>query len=433
MKVLLISENRIKENLIPYPLGIAYIAAACREAGHEVLGLDLMFSQDPPSHIAEAVSDFNPDCIGLSVRNIDNQDPYRTEFYLPQVKEIVETIRSCSGAPVILGGAGFTIFPLQCLEYLDLEMGVVGEGEVTFVKLLELLEEGRDPQNLPGLAIRREGEGRVNPGTQTSLWASPHSPDRDIFDVSPYNWRPGQPGIPYVANLQSRRGCPKHCIYCSSPIVEGNTLRLRDVQEVADEFSALGENHDIKFTIFTDSLFNIPPHHTRELCEAIIRRGSPLEWGCIFYPSREGISLMEKMREAGCMSLSLGNESGSDLLLERWKKGFTKMDARHAIEEAQRVGLRVNCFLLLGGPGETRRTVEESVDFLLNLSPETVTVTVGMRIYPGCELHAIALQEGVISPQQNLLYPAFYISPEVEPWLYEHMLNICSQQPGWSL
>ena len=89
MRVLLISENRCRDNLIPYPLGIACIATAAREAGHEVSGLDLMFSDDPISDVAQSIGSFQPQCIGLSVRNIDNQDMRDTDFYLPQVKEIV--------------------------------------------------------------------------------------------------------------------------------------------------------------------------------------------------------------------------------------------------------------------------------------------------------------------------------------------------------
>jgi radical SAM superfamily enzyme YgiQ (UPF0313 family) len=433
MKVLLVSENRVKENLIPYPLGIACIAASAKEAGHEVMGLDLMFSEDPAQEVTSAIEDFDPDCIGIAVRNIDNQDKYQPEFYLPEVKEIVLAIKSVTEVPVILGGAGFTIFPLQCLEYLDLELGIVGEGEVSFVALLRRLERDEDIFNLPGLAYRLGGKSGVNPPGEPPEFNLLPPPDRSAPDIGPYRWATRDSGHPYTANLQSRRGCPMHCIYCPNPLVEGRMIRMRDPSSVAEELQTLEKVHGIKFVFFTDSLFNYPFDYTLELCKEIRRRGLSLQWTCSFYPSSESLRLLEPMREAGCINLSLGNESGSDYMLDALKKGFSKNDVMQIVREAQRVGMRVNCFLLLGGPGETRQTIEESVEFLSDLAPDQVSITVGIRIYPGCELHELALREKMITPEQNLLFPTFFLAPEVEPWLREYMLEVCRERPGWFL
>jgi len=131
--------------------------------------------------------------------------------------------------------------------------------------------------------------------------------------------------------------------------------------------------------------------------------------------------------------VSIGNESGCDEILASLKKGFSRRDVVRSVREAHRAGLRTNCFLLLGGPGENERTVQESLELMLELSPTQVTVTVGIRIYPGCEIHDIALREGVLEPGQNLLFPAFYLSPEVEDWLYPYMRRFCESHPGWTL
>jgi len=432
MRVLLISENRCRENLVPYPLGTAYVAAAAREAGHEVTGLDLMFSLDPLLEVSESIQRFVPDCIGLSVRNIDNQDKYNMEFYLPDVREIINSIKSVTRAPVVLGGAGFTIFPLECLEYFDLEVGIVGEGEVAFVELLECLSAGNDPQDLPGLALRRNGKGRVNPPGPYPDFKRISLPDRNSFDVRTYNWTPGS-GPPYVANLQARRGCHMRCIYCTNPLLEGRNIRMREPEAVADELQLLEDDYGIKTATFTDSLFNYPNDYSIELCREIAKRHLSLRWTCSFTPINPDPGLIGLLREAGCFFISLGNESGSEDMLTALRKDFSKKEILQSVKEAKRVDLMLNCFLLLGGPGETRQTVEESVEFVSELGPNAVTVTVGIRIYSGCELHDIALREKVITPGGNLLYPTFYLAPEVEPWLYEYMRGVCSERAGWSM
>jgi radical SAM superfamily enzyme YgiQ (UPF0313 family) len=432
MRVLLISENRVRENLVPYPLGTSYIAAAARDTGHEVAGLDLMFSPDPLLEVSESIRRFRPDCIGLSIRNIDNQDVYNVEFFLPAVRDIVEGIKSVTGAPVILGGAGFTIFPLECLEYFDLEMGIVGEGEVSFTRLLECLASGSDPRNLPGLALRRNGKGMVNPPGPSPDFKRMPPPDRNTFDVGPYNWTPGS-DPPFVANLQARRGCHMRCIYCTNPLVEGRNIRLREPEAVADELQSLECDHGIKIATFTDSLFNYPDDYSIELCREIARRRLSIKWTCTFTPMNPDPELFGLMSEAGCFFISLGNESGSEDMLTALRKGFSKKEILESVREAKQAGLMLNCFLLLGGPGENRRTVEESVEFVSELEPNAVTVTVGIRIYPGCELYDIALREKVITPEHNLLYPAFYIAPEVEPWLYEYMQDVCGEREGWTM
>jgi len=432
MKVLLISDNRCRENLIPFPLGIACIASAAKQAGHDVSCLDLMFSREPAADTVERVREYKPDCIGLSVRNIDNQDRYASEFYLPAVKEIADAVRSETNAPVILGGAGFSIFPLECLDYLDLETGIVGEGEEPFVELLERFAAGAPLEDMPGLALRRGGNGRVNPPGPFAWPGRFPPPERELFDVRLYDWAPGK-GHNYIANLQSRRGCHMSCIYCSSPTIEGRAIRVREASAVADELASLEREYGMSTASFVDSLFNYPADYTRTLCREISARKLALRWYANLNPLYCDRGSMEMMREAGCFGLSIGNESASEDILESLKKGFTKEDVIASVNDAKELGFRINCFLLLGGPGENEETVKESVELMTELAPDMVTVTAGIRIYPGCELYDIALREGVIEPGQNLLYPTFYLSPEVEPWLHQYMRGVCDAREGWKL
>jgi len=432
MKVLLISENRCRDNLIPFPLGIACVAAAAKQAGHEISCLDLMFSQDAVADTVERIRSFRPDCVGLSLRNIDNQDKQASEFYPPAAKEVADAIKAETDAPLILGGAGFTIFPLECLEYMDVEMGIVGEGERSFVEVLERLQAGAALEDAPGLAMYRHDEGRVNPPGPHAWPGLFPPPERDLLDVTRYNWVPGSEPA-YVANLQSRRGCHMRCIYCSSPTVEGRMMRVREATAVADELASLERDYGIGIAVFTDSLFNHPTDYTRELCREIAARKLSLKWYANLNPLYCDFDTMRMMKGAGCFGLSIGNESGSEDILQSLKKGFTRDQVIKAVSDAKRLGFRINCFLLLGGPGENEDTVRDSVELMEELDPDMVGVTVGIRIYPGCDLYHIALRERVIEPGQNLLYPAFYISPQLEEWLYPYMRDLCDRHRGWSL
>ncbi|MBN1288458.1 MAG: radical SAM protein [Actinobacteria bacterium] len=431
MKVLLINENRCRESIVPYPLGLAYISSAVKEAGHEAAGLDLMLSENIERDIVGAVHGFEPDLIGLSIRNIDNQDSRNTMFYVEDVKIIVDLLRKHTNAPVIPGGAGFSIFPLECLEYLGLEFGVAGEGEKPFTELLACVNAGKSPQNLPGVAFFRNGRGRVNTPIASTGFTASSWPDRNTFNPSDYNWSPGKNN--FASNLQSRRGCPMHCIYCSTGLVGGRISRRRDTESVARELESLEFEHGMGAVWFADDLFNHPPDYTRALCEAIKQMNLSIKWTCTYNPAAYEPGQFELMREAGCFAASIGNESGSEDILNALKKGFGREMIVRSIEEAKSAGIRVTCFLLLGGPGETKNTVDESVELLDKLSPDIVAVTPGIRIYRGCELENIAIREGVIKPGQNLLEPVFYMSRAVEPWLYDYAVEISQERDGWDV
>ena len=153
MRVLLISANIERMNLLPLPLGPALVAAACRKAGHDVVLLNLMFEGDTPSAIQDCLEGLRPEVIGISVRNIDDQNMASPKFLLPPVREVVKTCRSLCEAPIIVGGAGYSIFPGSALRYLGADMGICGEGEVAFAALLERVAKGSPVSGLPGLYL----------------------------------------------------------------------------------------------------------------------------------------------------------------------------------------------------------------------------------------------------------------------------------------
>lgn len=426
MKVLLISENRTTTLLAPFPLGLAFVASGLRSAGHEVVVLDFMFLDSWQERLQAVMNDFRPDAVGLSIRNIDNQDMQNPVFFLDGSLEIVRTVRRYGNVPVILGGAGFNIDPTACLGYLGGDFGVYGEGEEGFPPLLDALNTGRVRQ-VPG-AVWKEGDRIIvnAPKYVSGRWLSPSYSD---FDVAAYHESATE--LPGCVTVQNKRGCHMKCIYCSTPLFEGTRCRLRDVRRSVDEMARLNSEKNIRRFFVVDNVFNFPLSDAKDFCREIIERGLEISWQAIMNPAFGDDELFDLMAKAGCRFMSLGNESGHQLILRNLRKGFTLDNVRNAARRARKSGIGFACFLLFGGPGETRETVMQSVRFVEELSPDLVTLKAGIRIYPGTELETIAKEEGEIGKDDELLHPAFYLSPAIKGWAGDYMKKAAADRPNW--
>jgi radical SAM superfamily enzyme YgiQ (UPF0313 family) len=402
MDVLLIATNTERINLPTLPYGLALVAAAVGAAGHTVRMLDLRRHADPRVAIAAAVAQRAPDVIGLSVRNVDDQCLERPRFFLPDVAGIVRACRAASRAPLVLGGAGYSIFPAAALAYLGADWGVGGEGEAVLPALLCCLERGEDPGALPGVhaAGGRGGTARALaddldgfPGPAEHLWPAADPGDPDL-------WLP----------IQSRRGCPLACSYCSTPGLEGRAIRARSPRLVVQEIVRLARRGYRRF-YFVDSIFNLPEDYALELCRRLAHERLDIAWRCILYPGAVSAELAASMRAAGCAEAGLGFESGSAPVLRAMNKPFLPAEVREIAERLAAHGLRRMGFLLLGGPGETQDTVAESLAFAGSLRLEQLRITVGIRIYPGTPLAQTARRDGLIAAEDDLLLPRFYLTP----------------------
>ena len=250
MNVLLISANTETINMIPLPLGLNCVAVAARNAGHDVHLLDLMGGDDHHELIRKAIQQSRPALIGVSVRNVDNQHMGETRFLLDPVRDIIVQCRAFSNAAIVIGGAGFSIFPHAVLRYLKADMGICGEGEMAFTRLLETLESGGDLSNIAGLCLPCKPDQlltseRVNldtlPLPDPSIWSVPSEAKNDTW-------------IPY----QTRRGCPMKCAYCSTPALEGTAIRKHAVDVVVKGI-ARHVTAGFNSFYFVDNTFNFPP------------------------------------------------------------------------------------------------------------------------------------------------------------------------------
>lgn len=410
MNILLVSANIKQMDNPVQPLGLAQVAAATREAGHEVMLIDLKSEAEPRAVLDEAVTESRPDVIGISVRNIDDQTMATPTFLLDQAKEVVALCRDLSSAPIVLGGAGYSIFPQSALDYLQADMGIQGEGEDVFPALIESLAKGGDPSKVPGLCLPGAGVRQKRIFTR-ELDAFP-LPDTSL--LCPSAQKDEEPWIP----VQTRRGCPMKCSYCSTPAIEGAAMRQHSPDVIVDWIGRWVAEGFNRF-FFVDNVFNLPLSYAKELCRKIVDRNLDIHWQAIVYPRGVDEELAALMAKAGCSQAGLGFESGSEPILRSLNKGFTVDEVRRVSGLFAEHGIKRMGFLLLGGPGETKASVAESFDAADSLNLDLLKVTTGIRIYPNTPLAGRAVDEGVISPRCDLLHPCFYMAKGLGDWLVE--------------
>lgn len=414
MRVLLISANSEKMNVPPLPLGPALVGAACRKAGHDVRLLDLMFEEAAETAVREAVGRLRPEVIGISVRNIDNQDMEAPQFLLPAVRKVVAACRACCDAPIVLGGAGYSIFPESALRYLAADIGIRGDGELAFLDVLDHLAHRAPVYGLPGVYLPdTPGSG----GNFASRLDDLPLPDAEL-------WIPSLPDNSGLwVPVQTRRGCPMDCSFCSTSAIEGRSIRRHSPGMVADWLERLAARGYRNFH-FVDNTFNLPPSYAKDLCRKILERGLDLKLWCIVYPKWVDRELAELMARAGVREISLGFESGSEPVLKSLNKRFSIEEVKAVSSLFAAAGIKRQGFLLLGAPGETRDSVEESLRFAESLHLDALKITVGLRIYPETPLAAAARTKGVISPDDDLLSPRFYLEPALRDWLPERVRRL---------
>ncbi len=424
MRILFVSTNRLRTVMPPMPLGLASVIAQIDDSRHDLEVLDLMFEEHPEDALTSRTANFAPDLIAISIRNIDNQSALQTEYLLPREKALVERCREISSATLVVGGPAFTVSPIAIFEYLEPDFGIAGEGEIAFRDLVECTEAGGDWSAIPGLVWRGEKGTTANPPHQVEDLNSLRLPRREFFDGQRYAAEGG------AANIVIKQGCSFNCLYCDGPHVMGRGWRKKSPEKVAEELAAMREL-GAGVTFFTDAIFNYPVDFTREVCRAIIRSGLGMHWVATIHPAFLDRELTELMREAGCVVASLGCDSCSERMLKILRKGFTKEQLRIAAEMLEEIGINYILSLLIGAPGEDRETVEESIEFLSRRSPMMVDFCVGIRLMPHTDLREIAVREGVVSSDDPLMEPRFYISPQIEDWIGGYLQELCSRNESY--
>lgn len=412
-KVLLVNPNRMRPPVAP--IALDYLASALADRGFEADILDLCFADDWASEIERCLTANDVAVVAFSIRNTDDTSLATRDFFIPVFKRMLDCLKTHTGAPIVLGGSGFSIMPQSILGYCDIDLGIWGEGEYALPLLVERIAANQVYDDVPGLIYRSQDGFHRNPPTYVDLESIP-APRRTLVDNRRYFAEGGMGGI------ETKRGCPKRCVYCADPLGKGDRTRLRAPASVADEIEALLDM-GIDHLHLCDSEFNLPPDHAEAVCREIVRRGlgSRVRWYAYCSPAPFTVELADLFKQAGCAGINFGVDSADEGMLRSLGRDFTPADVERTVQICRDKGIVFMYDLLIGAPGETRETLRYTIDTMKRLSPHRVGANLGVRLWPGTALAESLGRQGRLdrnpgihgTPGEDMFEPVFFISPEL--------------------
>lgn len=418
--VLLISANPESFPTLVYPLAIARLAHALKRAGHTVRQFDVLVHK--LDSLPLVLEQTQPDLIGVSLRNIDNVDSIEPRPYIDEYRQLIDQLRAHSSAPIVIGGSAVSLFPRQLMSVLGTDFAIVGPGEDTLCQLLEAMGTER-VANTPNL-LTEDTENISTTFSPPSLTGSCHN--TDIID---FYWRKGG-----MIGIQTKRGCPKKCTYCTYPAIDGSAVQYAAPEDVVDEMERLLKDHGVNYFFIVDSLFNISAEQEQAFAEEICRRSLKLSWGAFFSPSRMERDYISILKQSGLRHVEFGTDSLCDTMLHSYQKRFTVKDVMRTSSLCTDIGLFVAHYLIFGGPGESPETIRETVRNSHYYEKCVFFPFPGVRIYPRTALYETAVQEQIVSSEKDCLEPKFYFAPPLTaPMIWQILEEQLDNPQHWVL
>jgi len=410
-KILLVNPNRMKPPVCP--VGLDHLDQSLREQGFDVSLLDLAFSTDVAADIKHALAE-NPLLVAISVRNVDDSYFASRDFCLEDTRKVVDLVHAHSDSPVVLGGVGFSIFPVAAAKFCDVDLAIHGEGEAPLASLACKISRKENWDDVPGLVFRRDGLYAVNPSFRhdlraMSLW------QRRLVDNRRYFREGGMLGF------ETKRGCFRKCSYCADPLAKGRKVVVKPPRDVVRELSGLLQQGIDHFHT-CDSEFNVPARHGEEVCREIIRAGiaNKIRWYAYAAPVPFPESLARLMKRAGCVGIDFGVDHVHPRMLKTLGRDFTAEDVLETARLCRKYAFSFMFDLLIGAPGEDRTTVRRLIETMKRAEPSRVGLSIGVRVYPRTKLACGIMREemspsnpnlfGAVEGNPDLLKPIFYLS-----------------------
>lgn len=410
MKIALINTNLIKPPIAP--IGLEYLAEALVDSGQEIEILDLCWEEDTESAILKFFQSNDFDLIGITLRNTDDCAYTTRQSFLKEFSDMVSAVRKQTDAPIVIGGTGFSIMPEFILNLCKADAGLWGDGEFELVSLARRIKNNKEWTDIPNL-IWKQGNKWIRNSMKLNRLENLPIMTRTLIDNQRYLQEGGQIGF------ETKRGCPRICIYCADPVAKGKEARPRPPQSVGEEIENL-LNMGIDYLHTCDSEFNIPEWHAKEICREIIRRnlGDKIHWYAYCSPQPFSKELAYLMRKAGCIGINFGVDHGDDTMLKRLKRFYTGEDILKTVEICKENEIIIMLDLLFGAPGETKSTLKNGIKQIKKTAADQIGIALGVRIYPGTELEQIVkkpeFKKG-FSSGKDPAEPSFFLNPGIGP------------------
>lgn len=435
----MISTNQLGYPQYVLPIGIASVASYIESIGHTVALLDLCFieEQQVENAIQSAIKQEKPELIGVNIRNYCTFMDNPPRFFLPFIREIVNTCKSVTNAPVVLGGGGYSNNPEEIMEYIPADFGIPGDGEMVFLGLFKSLEGDMPLSDVEGLLYRENGQLKRNPMKFLKDINQLPIVNRDFYDKR-YFQKQSELGIKTVEVVSLTRGCPYRCIYCTSKNFYSPFFRLRDPENVVEEIKMLLDR-GVEEIQFLDFALNLPIGNLEKVLNIMKDQEIKIKWSGNIHPyplkslSKELILLM---KETGCIHLDFDTITCSEKVASNLKRPlFSKQAIIQVSEWCTEIGIPFSHYLLIGGPGECKETILETLETIELTNPTAspkVVANVGVVIGSNTELAKIAFEEKILKEDDNLLFPPkFYLSNGVDQAAIEIIGKYMKKYSDW--
>ncbi len=335
------------------------------------------------AEIRSAITEFAPDVVGISSKTQN----------FPSAMKVARIAKECNrDTLVVLGGPHATLSTKTALDCPDIDVAVLGEGEMTLVELLKARQRGAALSEVAGLAYCQDDRVVFTPPRAyiPDLDELPFPAEAAPRILRDYESYPAE-AFGYVF---SARGCPYSCTFCESKAIWSQTTRWRSPENVVGELKALMDR-GVKYVYFDDDTFGINPRYIKDLCGLIETECPGLKWGCEITVGVVKERSAEYMRRSGCVRINIGVESGNNQILRSVKKGHTIEKAYAAVDICQQKNIEVGAFFMIGFPEETEETLRDTLTAIERINADTIMLSI-FTPYPGSELFQVCKELGVV-------------------------------------
>jgi len=349
MRIAIIAPPYPLEEMPSPPLGVTYVAAAFEAAGAEVKIFDYIVSGYTKENLKKQLESFRPDAVGATSVTMTFYD---AQQILRDVKNYNPEIITMMGGPHVSFMAPDTL-----RQYPDIDLIVIGEGEDTIAELTPVLKQQSKWRDIRGIAYRN-GDEIIITGKRDFIADIDRIPlpARHLLPISRYR------ALGFPVSMITGRGCPYSCIFCLGRKMVGSKVRKRKAKLVLDEIEKIiGYGFD-RINI-ADDLFTTDKERVKEICAGIKERSLNLKWSAFARVDTVSQEVFDLMAAAGCDSVSFGVETGNPEMLKRIKKGIKLEQVYSAVKMCQQAGMIAHESFIIGLPGETKDTLQETEKF----------------------------------------------------------------------
>ena len=377
---------------LPYgnevPLSVATIAAYLEKRGIKTEILDMSLHREPYRLLRRLCAKLRPKVVGFTAMT---PHIYNAHKAATQVKDVDPSVVT------VVGGIHASAVPKDTLtRFAMFDYVVIGEGEVTFLHLVQQVLDGSSPEEEPGLAHRGDGGPVINPRREQikdldSLpFAAREKLEHDRYAGSSSNYF----RLPTTC-VAATRGCPYNCTNCSKGVYGRHSLRFMSPERAVAEIEYCVKTLHIRNFKSIDDVITIRKEWIMAFCDLLLKKGLDLTWSAMSRVDSADLAMLKLMKRAGCFQIKWGPECGTEKSLKRIKKGITLEQSAQAMENCRKAGIESNASFMIGIPGETVEDIEATIDFACKISPDVATFAI-LKPFPGSEVYDEARAEGRI-------------------------------------